>query len=255
MKKYLGIDYGSKNVGLSVSDDEGLMAFPLEVLPNDPALAEKIKKICAERKIEAVVVGESLDYSGKENPVMKKIRPFAEKLKAETGLPIFFEPEFLTSREAGHIQGENGKADASAAALILKSYLDKKSQNETQNKTQDKAENKTMNEEKISIDDFVKVKIKIGKILSAEKVPETDKLIKLSVDLGEGAPRQILSGIAEHYPDHSVLVGRLVPVITNLAPRVIRGHESNGMVLYAAGKDFLVTVSPERDIPEGTEIR
>ncbi len=126
MKKYLGIDYGSKRVGLSLSDEGGLMAFPFETLPNDASLPEKIKKICAEEKIGGVVVGESLDYKGGENPIMKKIKPFAEKLALETGLPVYFEPEFLTSREAGHIQGENGKIDASAAALILKSFLDKK---------------------------------------------------------------------------------------------------------------------------------
>lgn len=112
-----------------------------------------------------------------------------------------------------------------------------------------------MNEEKISIEDFAKVKIRIGTIVSAEKVPDADKLIKLMIDMGEGSPRQILSGIAMHYPDPSVLVGKKVPVIANLTPRVIRGHESNGMVLYAVGENLLTTLSPASDVPNGTEIR
>jgi len=138
----------------------------------------------------------------------------------------------------------------------------------------------------ITFDEFKKADIKIGTILSAEKVPEADKLIKLMIDLGvkpkavslvalaseilpegEGAPvapeevapekdiRQILSGIAMHYPDPSVLVGKQVPVLANLPTRTIRGHESQGMVLYAVGEDFLITVEPSREIPNGTDVQ
>lgn len=129
--RHLGIDYGSKNVGLSLSDEEGIMAFPFKTLSNDASLfSREIKSITEKESVGVIIIGESLDYSGKENPIMKKIRSFAEKLKAETGLPVYFEPEFMTSREAGHIQGENEKSDASAAALILKSYLDKKKNKE-----------------------------------------------------------------------------------------------------------------------------
>lgn len=112
------------------------------------------------------------------------------------------------------------------------------------------------NEEKISIDDFAKIKIKIGKILSAEKVPEADKLIKFTVDVGEDTPRQILSGIAMHYPDPSVLVGKQVPVLSNLAPRMIRGHESQGMILYAVGEgEHFTTVEPVKEVPVGIPIK
>ncbi|MDO8572740.1 MAG: hypothetical protein Q7S11_03160 [bacterium] len=108
----------------------------------------------------------------------------------------------------------------------------------------------------VSIEDFAKLKIKIGKILSAEKVPDADKLIKFTVDLGEGSPRQILSGIAMHYPDPSVLVGKQVPVLTNLAPRVIRGHESQGMILYAVGEgEHFTTVEPAKEVPVGTPLK
>lgn len=107
----------------------------------------------------------------------------------------------------------------------------------------------------ITFDEFKKAEIKIGTILSAEKVPEADRLLKLIVNLGEGNPRQILSGIAEYYPDPSVLVGKQVPVLANLPMRTIRGLESQGMVLYAVGTDMLTTVEPGREVPNGTKVQ
>ena len=107
----------------------------------------------------------------------------------------------------------------------------------------------------ITFDEFKKAEIKIGTILSAEKVPDADKLIKLIVNVGEENPRQILSGIAMYYEDPSVLVGKQVPVLTNLPTRTIRGFESQGMVLYAVGEGFLTTVEPEREIPNGTPVQ
>ncbi len=107
----------------------------------------------------------------------------------------------------------------------------------------------------ITFDEFKKAEIRIGTILSAEKVPDADRLLKLMINLGEEAPRQILSGIAEHYPDPSVLVGKQVPVLANLPTRTIRGLESQGMVLYAVGDGFLTTVNPDREIPPGTPVQ
>jgi methionyl-tRNA synthetase len=83
----------------------------------------------------------------------------------------------------------------------------------------------------ITIEDFKKVDIVVGQILFAEKIPETDKLLKLSVDLGESTPRTIVSGISLHFPDCSVLVGKKCMFVANLEPRTIRGIESNGMIL------------------------
>jgi len=107
----------------------------------------------------------------------------------------------------------------------------------------------------ISIDEFKKIEVKIGKVLSAEKVPETDKLIKLSVDVGEASPRQILSGIAE-YTEPEALVGRKFPFVTNLEPRTIRGLESNGMILVVSSEagDFSF-LEPTSDIAPGSGIR
>jgi methionyl-tRNA synthetase len=89
--------------------------------------------------------------------------------------------------------------------------------------------------------DFAKVQLKVGKVLACEKVPKTDKLLKLTVDLGEGAPRTIVSGIAEAYPAEAV-VGRNVVVVANLKPRTLKGIESHGMILTTGlgGKDLVL---------------
>lgn len=107
----------------------------------------------------------------------------------------------------------------------------------------------------MAFDEFKKCEIKIGTILSAEKVPDADRLLRLIINLGEETPRQIISGIAEHYPDPSVLVGKQVPVLANLITRTIRGIESQGMVLYVVGESFLTTVEPSREVPSGTPMQ
>lgn len=107
----------------------------------------------------------------------------------------------------------------------------------------------------ITFDEFAKAEIKIGTILSVEKVPDTNKLLRLMIDLGEENPRQILSGIAEYYSDPSELEGKQVPVLANLPARTIRGFESQGMVLYAVGEGLLTTLSPASIVPNGTRIQ
>src|SRR3972149_12172361 len=109
MSRFLGIDYGSKRVGLALSDESTTLAFPKTILPNDHNLFSAIKKICAEENIEAAVVGESLDKGGKPNPIMKEINKFREKFSKEINLPIYSEPEIWTSAEARRISGK-GKA-------------------------------------------------------------------------------------------------------------------------------------------------
>ena len=121
---YLGIDYGSKRVGLAISDPSGSLAFPLTVLENSDNLINEISKICQEKEIDAIVVGESKDYSLNENEIMKEVKPFVKKLEETTKLPVHMHPEFMTSVEAERLQGRNEMHDASAAALILKSYLE-----------------------------------------------------------------------------------------------------------------------------------
>jgi methionyl-tRNA synthetase len=108
----------------------------------------------------------------------------------------------------------------------------------------------------ITIDDFVKVELRAATVLEAERVPKADKLLKLLVDLGEGKPRQILAGIAEHYAPEDV-VGRKIVVVANLAPRKMRGLESNGMLLAASvgeeGRPVLATFLD--DVPNGTRLK
>ncbi|MFO0718642.1 MAG: hypothetical protein U0522_01265 [Candidatus Paceibacterota bacterium] len=104
----------------------------------------------------------------------------------------------------------------------------------------------------ISIDDFKKVEIKAGKILTAEKVPDTDKLVRLTVDFAEETPRQIVSGIAMHFPDVSALVGKTCTFITNLEPRTIKGLESNGMILALSTENAFSLLEPSSPVPPGT---
>lgn len=107
----------------------------------------------------------------------------------------------------------------------------------------------------ISYDDFAKVEITIGTILSVEVVQDADKLLRLEVDFAEEAPRQILSGIREYFEDPQVLVGRQCPFVTNLAPRTIRGFESNGMILAASTIDDLALLHPSISVPNGTRLK
>lgn len=123
--KFLGIDYGVKRVGIATGDSEGGMAFPHAVLPNDKKLTSVIKELCDKEHITEIVLGESLDYKMKPNVIMEKIAPFKKELEDATGLPVHFEREFMTSAAAEHLQGKGEMIDASAAAIILQSYLDK----------------------------------------------------------------------------------------------------------------------------------
>ena len=130
--RFLGIDYGTKRVGTALSDEDGQLAFPKSVLSNTDSLVDEIKKICAEENISGVVIGESRDLDGTPNPLMKDIEIFMEELKKEINIPLYLEPEFLTSHQAQKIQGKNKMLDASAAAIILQSYLDRKQYKESQ---------------------------------------------------------------------------------------------------------------------------
>ena len=117
----------------------------------------------------------------------------------------------------------------------------------------------------ISIDEFKKVEITVGQIVSAEPIEGSEKLLKLKVNFGDPASgglgeRQVLSGISKFFPDPQVLVGKRVPFVTNLAPRMMMGLESQGMIL-AAGGDTLPddTTTPfslfESTAPAGSKVR
>lgn len=89
--------------------------------------------------------------------------------------------------------------------------------------------------EPISIDDFKKVEITVGEVLSAERIEGSDKLLKLKVNFSEPEPRQVLSGIAPYVEDPQALVGKRYPFVTNLAPRTMMGLESQAMILATGG--------------------
>jgi methionyl-tRNA synthetase len=108
--------------------------------------------------------------------------------------------------------------------------------------------------DEISYDDFAKLDIRIGTVLAAERVPETDKLIKCTIDFGEFGERTIVSGIAE-WKTPEELVGKQLPYIVNLAPRVLKGVESQGMLLAASDESGVALLHPERGVAPGTKLR
>ncbi|HEX8851994.1 MAG TPA: methionine--tRNA ligase [Pyrinomonadaceae bacterium] len=108
----------------------------------------------------------------------------------------------------------------------------------------------------IGIEDFAKVEMRVGEILTAERVPKADKLLRFTIDLGEAEPRQILAGIAQYYEPEK-LIGRKIVVVSNLQPRKLRGFESRGMVLAASvgdeGRPVLATFT--EDVPNGARLK
>src|SRR3989344_1623053 len=141
--KILGIDYGTKRIGLAVSDENNMLAFPLEILPNDHNTFKRIGELINKEKIEEFVIGESVDFSGALNALSARIDVFILELQEKFNLPVNKQKEFLTSVEArkpkdgkrglnlsqSHSkikQIKSGRVDAKAAALILQRYLDKK---------------------------------------------------------------------------------------------------------------------------------
>ncbi len=108
----------------------------------------------------------------------------------------------------------------------------------------------------IEIDDFAKVDLRVGTVLSAERVPKADKLLLLKIDINEEQPRQVLAGIAQYYEPEK-LVGRKVVVVANLKPRKLRGFESQGMVVAASygeeGRPVIATFT--EDVPNGARLK
>jgi len=105
----------------------------------------------------------------------------------------------------------------------------------------------------ISIEDFAKIKLRVGKILSAENVPNSKKLIKLMVDIGD-EKRQLVAGIALHYKPEDI-IGKSVVIVANLKPAKLMGIESQGMVLAASSGDTLTLLQPSNDIQPGAVVK
>ncbi|HEX7724455.1 MAG TPA: Holliday junction resolvase RuvX [Candidatus Paceibacterota bacterium] len=124
--RYLGIDYGSKRVGVAISDESARFAFPERVISNDKNLIDAIETLAREHNITHIIIGESRKYDMTANPIQEDIIDFKEHLEGR-GFAVILELEFMTSQQAEREQGKHAKIDASAAALILQSYLDKQS--------------------------------------------------------------------------------------------------------------------------------
>lgn len=110
------------------------------------------------------------------------------------------------------------------------------------------------NKSEISYDDFAKLDIRVGTILAVEKIEGADKLLKCTIDFGDFGTRTIVSGIAE-WKSPEDLVGRQCPYIVNLAPRMLRGVESAGMLIAASDENGVALLHPEREVPRGTQLK
>jgi methionyl-tRNA synthetase len=132
--------------------------------------------------------------------------------------------------------------------MIIGNYME-----DTKIDNVDITENVQKKETYITIDDFQKVEIKVGEVLSVNIVEGADKLYILQVDMGEEKPRQILSGIRE-YVTAEDLLGKQFPFVTNLAPRMLRGHESQGMILAGSDDEGLGLFNPSKKLKNGTRL-
>ena len=125
--KYVGIDYGSKKVGFAQSDDDGRIAFPLMVSPNDGNFFKDTVELIRDMKFGVVVIGESVDGNGKPNAIAKEARAFGARLEGSIDVRVLFEKEWYSTTEARKQPGREGEreVDDAAAAIILQRYLDR----------------------------------------------------------------------------------------------------------------------------------
>jgi putative Holliday junction resolvase len=119
----MGIDYGTKRVGVAFTDDKGLMAFPHDTLPNDRMLLQKLVSLIEEKEVGEIVIGFSLDRDGVPNAVHTQVEELIGDLTLQVGIPVHLEPEQYSTQEAIRFQGRNEKTDASAASIILNSFI------------------------------------------------------------------------------------------------------------------------------------
>lgn len=106
----------------------------------------------------------------------------------------------------------------------------------------------------ITFEEFKKIDVRVGTIKSVEEVPETDKLLKLTVDVGEDNDITIVSGIREYFDSPQDLVGKQTPFVLNLEHRVIKGVESQGMLFAVGGESGFALLEPSREIKPGSEV-
>lgn len=122
--KYVGIDYGTKKVGIALSDEEASFAFPKEIITSGNLL-EYLQALIKEEEIQGIVIGESLASNGQENGLVQSAALLGKKIEEKIGKPVFFVREDFSSVEAHRYQTKKGDRDDSAAAIILQRFLDK----------------------------------------------------------------------------------------------------------------------------------
>ena len=178
-----------------------------------------------------------------------------------SGTKVTDNPKYLFAR----LDGVKIKAELIKRGIVKEETEEAKPEEKKVEKQEKKAENKMENVEEnanvvdiITIDDFMKIKLRVGEIVEAEKVEKADKLLKFSVKIGEET-RTIVSGIAKYYTPEEML-GKKVVVVFNLKPAKLRGIESAGMLLCACyqkedGSEEVVLVSPEKPVPSGSVVR
>jgi methionyl-tRNA synthetase len=222
---------------------EALRVVTALVSPVLPATAQKLWEIlgCAGR-VESLAWQE---LAWGQLPKGATVQPMPEtplfpRLKPEEVIPQMQELEKEISAEQARMVGKDPEPEAPVTEAPA---------------AEAPASNISPLEPQITIDDFVKVDIRVGKVLEAQPVPKADKLLHLTIDLGEAAPRTILAGIALAYKPEQ-LIGRKVLVAANLAPRKLRGIESNGMILAASleGEPPVLAGFLE-DVPVGARLK
>ncbi len=122
--RILGIDYGTKRIGIAISDESRTFALPLAVVDTSESALREVIELARQNDTKEIVMGESRNYKMEPNKVFEAANTFKRALEAQ-GFTVTFELEFMTSVNAERLQGKNEMTDASAAALILQSYLDK----------------------------------------------------------------------------------------------------------------------------------
>ena len=121
--RLIALDYGHKKVGVASTDESGTFALPRAVWPNDKHLLEKVLELKEKEGAKKIIIGESKNFDNSPNPIAEKIDKFKKELELQ-GVKVELHPEIFTTIEARRIQGNNEMTDASAAALILKNYIE-----------------------------------------------------------------------------------------------------------------------------------
>ena len=181
------------------------------------------------------------------------LRPFLTRTPAKIWEQLGIREETLTEWESAKKWGslKAGTKVKKAEAIFPRVEIIKETNKTPEPKTEQAIQNSQV--EYISIDDFAKLDLRVAKVLKAEKVEGADKLLKLTVDAGDGE-RTVVSGIAKHYSADD-MVGKTVILVANLKPVKLRGIESHGMILAASNEEKLVLACTDKEIAHGAKVK